>query len=87
MFTLKFMSFFEEGGHIEECIRCPHYEARKTSDGCYGITAYKDFTCLDGVERWVRSKQFPDQPVSYDACFVENEEGKTLTRYTCHELN
>jgi len=81
MFTLKFMQFFEEGGHIEDCVRCPHYEARKTSDGCWGITVYNDFTCTEGVERWVRKVHSPDQPVSFDVCWVENEDGKTLARY------
>ena len=83
MFTLKFMQFFEEGGHIEDCVRCPHYEARKTSDGCYIITTYQDFCNVDGVERRIAAHP-EEKPVNtyFACCYVENENGSTIGHYT-----
>ena len=81
MFTLKFMRFFEDGTHIENCVHCPHYEARKTRHGEWNITTYPDMTLVKGVEHWV-TKEHPDEaPLSYDSCFVENEKGSTITKY------
>lgn len=81
MFTLKFIQFYANGRQLEDCVRCPHYEANKTSDGLYSITAYNDFTSTNGVERWIRPANSSDQPASFDVCYVENEDGKTIGYY------
>lgn len=81
MFTLKFMRFHEDETHTETCIRCPHYEARKTPAGEWGIVAYPSMLSTEGVERWVRRDHDPEAPASFDTCFVENENGKTIAKY------
>lgn len=86
MFTLKFMKFNSDETHTEQCIRCPHYEARDTASGDWAIVTYPTMKSVDGVERWVRAEHVPDQPVSFDTCFVENENGKTITKYTTASL-
>lgn len=81
MFTLKFMQFFEDGSHVEDCLRCPHYEARKLPGGDWDITVYQMMTLENGVSRRVRSHHPDDEELSFDTCFVENEEGKTIAKY------
>jgi len=81
MFTLKFMLFDDDCEHTEVCVRCPHYEARKTKDGRFEITAYTDFTDTNGVSRWVAPLEAEGPEVLFDVCFVENEDGKTVARY------
>lgn len=81
MFTLKFMKFFDDGTHIENCLRCPHYEARKTPAGDWSVIIYPSMTTTEGVEWWVRKRHADDEPLSHDTCFVENENGKTIAKY------
>lgn len=81
MFTLKFMRFFEDSGHVEDCLRCPHYEARQLPSGDWEITAYPSMVTQDGVSRRVQGHHPAGEDFSFDSCFVENENGKTIAKY------
>ena len=82
MFTVKFINFYDDGTQVENCIRCVHYEARRTSEGAWGITVYPGMTATDGVEWWVREPHDAQGPTSFQVCYVENEAGKTVDKYT-----
>lgn len=80
MFTLKFCSYFEEGGSTESVIACPHYEVYQHRNGAITITTYKNMTITDGVSRQLctESKLDEDNHSYYQVCFVLNSEGKTI---------
>ncbi len=69
MFTLKFYS-----DESSTCISAPHYETYHT-DTSITVIIYKSLLKTDGVEYHIRENDF-------NICFVENETGKTIEKYT-----
>ena len=86
MFTVKFISYFDNT-QSENCLECPNYEVHQDNNGNYNIHCYKDFTNVDGVERWVFDEgwakaQDRNMPIRYwHVCYVQNEAGKTIATY------
>lgn len=90
MFTLRFMSFFEEKEGVSTVISAPHYEVYTHRNGRKVVTVYKDFTTLDGIERTVMSDELAKElaakanlgplPDYYHVCYVENSAGKTIDK-------
>ena len=87
MFTLRFMSLFEDSEEVENVIAAPHYDVYTHRNGRKTVCTYKDHTSTDGVERHVMSDtlakklawedQYPDY---YHVCYVENLAGKTISK-------
>lgn len=90
MFTLKFMTIFDNGTSTQTSISCPNYSVYKYSNR-YSITAYPGFTDTGGVERHVcETEQKTDSHVipqgAYQSCYVENEKGKTIDVFSARDF-
>ena len=76
MFTLKFYRHYEDGTNSHTCISSPHYQAYTREDGSATVSIYKDLLETDVVDYQVNNDK------GYGVCFVENEKGKTIERYS-----
>lgn len=95
MFTVKLISYFDDGSQSETSISCPHYRIYTRGNGFNAITVFKDFTETDGVEYKVMrpdvstelAKQMKaDNPqfegfMHHHACYIENSAGKTINHF------
>ncbi len=85
MLTVKFIrDETDQSSQVEHSISCPHYSSQKRESG-YTITLYKNFMAEPGkgVEYQIANYN-PDDPgyhFHFDACFVENESGKTIAKF------
>jgi hypothetical protein len=77
MLVLKFIKSDETGRHIDTSLSCETVEVIHCNDG-FIITAYKTLIHKDGVE-YRLSKNDNN---SYRTCFVINEIGKTVDKYS-----
>lgn len=75
MNRLKFVKFTGAVA-VENVVVCDHYEAR-TNDCHIVLTTFKTHTDENGVERMVGTGED-----HFDACYVENETGKTVAVYS-----
>lgn len=76
MFTLKFWRIDNDDqiGDGEWDVVCvPHYHKYLRKNGCTTITTYSDLFSKNGIERHVSELK-----EHFDACFIENLEGKTI---------
>lgn len=90
MFTLRFMSLFEDSEEVENVIAAPHYDVYTHRNGRKTVCTYKDHTSTDGVERTVMSDNLAKElaakdnleplPNYYHVCYVENLAGKTIDK-------
>ena len=93
MFTVKFVSFFDESSHTEtiNAICCPNYEVNKFRNRVDVIT-YPTMTNENGVSRTVTSATEGSAdpsfipPITYQACYIENAQGKTIEHLNCKSL-
>lgn len=83
MFTVKFMTVFNDGTSSQTSISCPNYSVYKREKS-YTVTTYPTFTDTNGVDRHVceieqiTSDSAPPPIGSFTSCYVENEKGKTI---------
>lgn len=85
MFTLKFMSFYDDSSYSETCVTCPHYAVYyHAGSNYYEISVYKSFTSTEGVVFNVASKDIGK--AYWDVCYIENEAGKTINKINCGKL-
>ena len=77
MFTLKFMSSYNDEEHRTTAISCHHYSVYHFKNRAE-VTVYKDYTSQDGVTYTVSLCE-PDMP-HFQRCYVENMNGKTIDR-------
>jgi len=90
MFTLRFMSFFEDKEEVASVISAPHYEVYTHRNGRKVVCVFKDQTTTDGIERTVMSDDLAKKlasehnteplPNYYHVCYVENQSGKTIDK-------
>ena len=78
MLVLKFIKEDSLGRHVEVSLSCATVKVIHCDDG-YIITAYKTLIHDDCVEYLLSSD---DNPNAYKICFVINERGKTVDKYT-----
>lgn len=72
--TLKFCNFYEDGTSKLDAITCNHYQLYCPANGHVQVTTFRDDTDVNGVTRYVT----PLDDGHADACYVENEQGKTI---------
>lgn len=79
MLVLKFIKEDNLSRHVEVSLSCETVEVIHCDDG-YIVTAYKTLIHADGVEYRLSSDD--DDSNVYRTCFVINERGKTVDKYT-----
>lgn len=70
MFTVKLHRKIHSDGDLWHSISCPHYEVYRAIGKPVMVTVYRGFTTEGGVEF--------RQGDTFDACFIENDAGKTI---------
>lgn len=91
MFTLRFMSFFQnENEDVSVVISANHYEVYTYSNGRKTVCVYNDHTSTEGIERNILSdelakKLLADENIKqhrdyFHVCYVENSSGKTIDK-------
>ncbi len=81
MFTVK---FYRDNHQVS--ISCPVYEVQTFDGGGYAIIIHKSPVLGNGVEYRVSSTEHGDSSNNYNACFVENELGKTIDSFRADGL-
>ena len=82
MLVLKFIKEDSSGRHVEVSLSCATVEVIYCDNGGYIVTAYKTLTHADGVEYRLSLEADPND---YRTCFVINEKGKTVDKYTAFQ--
>jgi len=84
MFTVKFISQFDDGTKCEHSISCPHYSVYDHGNGCSTVTVYQGFTETGGVDYEIMSDESAVEVkysgIYYNSCYIENDTGKTINR-------
>jgi len=83
MFTVKFISHFNDGTSSERSISCPHYAIDRREDGSSEVTVYHGHNETGGVAYEVMSDEvaMKRKPgIYYNSCYIENDNGKTINR-------
>ena len=85
MFTVKLYSRRE--GVLTQFISCPNFSVFERDNGNITITVYKTMTCETGVDYHIHQEDGGSSgPQRYfENCFIENEAGKTIARYSCEK--
>ncbi len=79
MLILKFIKQDNLDRHVEVSLSCATVEVIHCDEG-YIVIAYKTLIHAEGVEYRLSSDN--NDPNVYKMCFVINEQGKTVDKYT-----